>query len=173
MTEDAFQKRKDVLEILKTHFITFLHDLCYQQAVDGHVIVPDISFKILPYGSFGIGTMDADSDLDVIITCYQHRCLDITRDSFFKGFYGVLQEDYRVTKLCILTSSPSYQIKFRLLSVDVDLVFAITEGGELLGYAPADRQAISALKICNWFKTRFGTARSTVLKVSRRTTQIL
>jgi len=164
LTQEEINRRINILKILELHFVNFLADLCFEQAIDADIIVPEIDFKICPYGSYGIGLMEKDSDLDAVLTCSQHRRLDITREAFFEKFFKTLQQDYRVKKLFLLKITPSYQIKFEILGVDIDLVFAITRS-DLVGVESVDRMAISALKVAIWFQKRFGNARSNFLKV--------
>lgn len=78
------------------------------------------SLRVLPFGSLALGVSSPCSDIDIVCAAPA----SVTPSAFFSGMGAVLASDARVSRLLVLDKASVPLIKFRLKSVDVDLVFA-------------------------------------------------
>ena len=76
--------------------------------------------KIVTYGSFKLGVVDRDSDLDLLAVVPKH----INREDFFADFYIHLFKKTEVTELRALSKAWVPVIKFKYRNIDVDLTMA-------------------------------------------------
>ena len=73
--------------------------------------------KVVTYGSYKLGVVDRESDLDLL--CVVPR--QVSRDDFFSHFYISLAKKAEVSELRSLSKAYIPVIKFRYKDIDVDL----------------------------------------------------
>ena len=76
--------------------------------------------KVVTYGSFKLGVVERDSDLDLLAVVPRH----VTREDFFTNFYHHLAKKNEVSELRALSKAFVPVIKFKYKDIDVDLTMA-------------------------------------------------
>ena len=76
--------------------------------------------KVVTYGSFKLGVVERDSDLDLLAVVPRH----VTREDFFTNFYHHLAKKNEVSELRALSKVFVPVIKFKYKDIDVDLTMA-------------------------------------------------
>ena len=79
-----------------------------------------VSASIVPYGSFRLGVIDKQSDLDLLAVLPQQ----ITRKQFFTDFCTVLGNEEVVRELRVLSTAFVPVVKFKYRGMEVDLTAA-------------------------------------------------
>ena len=87
--------------------------------------VEKLGGNVVTYGSFRLGVVDRDSDLDLLAVVPRH----VTRDDFFQEFYMHLAKRPEVSELRALSKAYVPVIKFKYKDIDVDLTVARLMGG--------------------------------------------
>ena len=76
--------------------------------------------KVVTYGSFKLGVVEKDSDLDLLAVVPRH----VSREDFFADFYHHLAKKSEVSELRALSKAFVPVIKFKYKDIDVDLTVA-------------------------------------------------
>ena len=76
--------------------------------------------KVVTYGSFKLGVVERDSDLDLLAVMPRH----VSREDFFVDFYHHLAKKTEVSELRALSKAFVPVIKFKYKDIDVDLTVA-------------------------------------------------
>ncbi|GBE62630.1 poly(A) polymerase [Babesia ovata] len=119
-TEEGKLKREKVLEALNRLLQQFV-----RKNAARHLGIQDdeaakISAKLLTFGSYRLGIVAPDSDIDCLCLCPQ----SVTRDAFFTDFYNLLKQVNLITKLHAVPDAYTPVIKLTYDGIDIDLLFA-------------------------------------------------
>jgi poly(A) polymerase len=117
--------RKKVFDEIQNIAAKFVHDLAVQQALADE-IVRVAGCKLFAFGSFKLGVVSDDSDMDLLLVAPKH----VSRELFFSLFPKVLAEygasegrEAVVADLQVVADAQTPVINFRFRGIPVDLLF--------------------------------------------------
>ncbi|GIX62347.1 poly(A) polymerase PAP, putative [Babesia caballi] len=119
-TEEGKLKRERVLEALNRVLQKFVRVNAARQLGITEEEASKISAKLLTFGSYRLGIVAPDSDIDCLCLCPQ----SVTREAFFGDFYNALKQLEPITKLHAVPDAYTPVIKLIYDGVDIDLLFA-------------------------------------------------
>ncbi|GFE52610.1 poly(A) polymerase [Babesia ovis] len=119
-TEEGKRKREKVLESLNRVLQQFVRKNAMKQLGIPDNEASKISAKLLTFGSYRLGIVAPNSDIDCLCLCPQ----SVTRESFFGEFYASLKLIPAITKLHAVPDAYTPVIKLIYDGVDIDLLFA-------------------------------------------------
>ncbi|KAK2197032.1 bifunctional Poly(A) polymerase [Babesia duncani] len=119
-TDEGKLHRKKVLEAINRLLQQFARAQAEKSVVISEDDVPKVCAKLLTFGSYRLGIIAPDSDIDVLCLCPKF----ITREAFFSDFYNTLSAVDVVTKLHAVPDAYTPVIKMVYDSIDIDLLFA-------------------------------------------------
>ncbi|CAC9696332.1 poly(A) polymerase PAP, putative [Plasmodium sp. DRC-Itaito] len=117
--ESGLKKRENVLGMINKLFHEFLIELSINQGISEEE-ANNISGNLYTFGSYRLGVITPNSDIDCIFLAPQN----LTREIFFNEFYLKLQQDRNVKKLQALPETYTPIIQFMYDDVDIDLLLA-------------------------------------------------
>lgn len=117
--ESGLKKRENVLGMINKLFHEFLIELSINQGISEEE-ANNISGNLYTFGSYRLGVITPNSDIDCIFLAPQN----LTREIFFNKFYLKLQQDRNVKKLQALPETYTPIIQFMYDDVDIDLLLA-------------------------------------------------
>lgn len=119
-TEEGKKRREDILESLNRLLQQFVRrqakitrGLTDQEA-------SQVSGKLLTFGSYRLGIVAPDSDIDVLCLCPR----SVTRESFFSDFYNTLNKVDGISKLQAVPDAYTPVIKLYFYDISIDILFA-------------------------------------------------
>lgn len=119
-TEKGLRKRELILASLNRLLHNFIHSVCIMQGLDEDD-ANDVSARLLTFGSYRLGVIGPDSDIDALCLCPQR----ITRNDFFTVFYDILANHPNVSKIHAVADAYTPLIKLVYDDIDIDILFAI------------------------------------------------
>ncbi|KAK1938434.1 putative poly(A) polymerase PAP [Babesia divergens] len=119
-TDEGKRKRERVLEALNRALQQFVRRTSKRALGIEGADASKISAKLLTFGSYRLGIVAPDSDIDCLCLCPQ----SVTREAFFGDFYASLKLIPAITKLHAVPDAYTPVIKLIYDGVDIDLLFA-------------------------------------------------
>ncbi|KAK1441685.1 PolyA polymerase [Babesia gibsoni] len=119
-TDKGKQRREHVLEALNRLLQQFVKRNAMKTMGIGEEDAAKVSAKLLTFGSYRLGIVAPDSDIDCLCLCPQ----SVTRESFFGDFYTSLRQIDNITKLHAVPDAYTPVIKLIYDGVDIDLLYA-------------------------------------------------
>jgi len=117
-SEGMRMRAANLLELQRL-VLQWVYEVGIQQGLDEET-ARTAGSKIFTFGSYRLGIVGPGSDIDALCVCPRH----ITRDSFFQVLVPKLQEHPDVTELSPIPDAYVPIIKFKLSSIEIDLLFA-------------------------------------------------
>ena len=140
-TEAGMEERRKIVEELDILVKQWVRTKLLKQGMRKHH-VERVGGKVVTYGSFKLGVVDKDSDLDLLAVVPRF----VNRDEFFEDFYSSVARRSDVTELRSLATAFVPVIKFKYRGIDVDLTLArlntmdyVGEEEEFLDQPPVSR----------------------------------
>ncbi|XP_954669.1 polyA polymerase, putative [Theileria annulata] len=119
-TDEGKKRREDILESLNR----LLQQFVRRQAKINRGLTDQeasqVSGKLLTFGSYRLGIVAPDSDIDVLCLCPR----SVTRESFFSDFYNTLTKVEGISKLQPVPDAYTPVIKLYFYEISIDILFA-------------------------------------------------
>ncbi|AFZ80581.1 poly A polymerase, putative [Theileria equi strain WA] len=119
-TDEGKQRRELVLEALNRLLQQFVRRQAKKNQGISESEANTISGKLLTFGSYRLGIVAPDSDIDVLCLC--PKC--VTRESFFSDFYISLTKVEAISKLQAVPDAYTPVIKLCYYDISIDILFA-------------------------------------------------
>ena len=119
-SEEGLLKRKELINELDILVKQWIRSVSLSKGI-GWKYVEQVGGKIVTYGSYRLGAVGKEGDIDILCVAPQH----IDRNDFFNSLYSLLERRTRdVTELRCLSEAFVPVIKMKFNGIEVDLTFA-------------------------------------------------
>eukprot|EP00397_Hematodinium_sp_SG-2012_P038273 GEMP01041608.1.p1 GENE.GEMP01041608.1~~GEMP01041608.1.p1 ORF type:complete len:550 (+),score=115.96 GEMP01041608.1:45-1652(+) len=119
-SEEGLRHREQVLRELSKMVLEWIYEVGIGTGGYDHQTATDASGKIFTFGSYRLGVVGPNSDIDALCAAPRH----VSRESFFQMLAPKLQEHPKIVEVQPVPDAYTPIIKMIFDDVDIDLLFA-------------------------------------------------